>query len=176
MTDLKTMVYSPARVPYTAFLLSAGVALKQCLPAQCFLPGSLALALSSKATPIRQFELAQRTRLRCTHSGSSGSRYRSSCRRRSLACLSQPSMSNASPSSSSGLPAGEASVGRAIVKGWMATLLCVASLLAGPDVLRIGDEVASATGMGILRPPSASALTDEQVGMRSLSITTLYPD
>lgn len=38
----------------------------------------------------------------------------------------------------------------------------MASLFAGPDVLRIGDEVASATGFGLLRPPPASALSEEQ--------------
>eukprot|EP00904_Undaria_pinnatifida_P002727 jgi/Undpi1/12455/HiC_scaffold_5.g02126.m1 len=54
------------------------------------------------------------------------------------------------------------SIGRAIVKGWVAGLLCVASLFAGSDVLRIGDEVASAAGLGLLRPPPASALSDEQ--------------
>lgn len=48
----------------------------------------------------------------------------------------------------------------------MASLLCAASLLAGPDVLRIGDEVASAAGLELgldFRPPAALALTVEQV-------------
>lgn len=47
----------------------------------------------------------------------------------------------------------------------MAALLCGASIFGGPDVLRVGDEVASATGLQLAFGAQADwALSDEQVG------------
>lgn len=54
------------------------------------------------------------------------------------------------------------SFGGSLIRGCVASLLCLTSLFVGPDVFRIHDEVASATGFS-LRPPVAAALTDEQV-------------
>ena len=157
------MARSKASVPRAYFLLLSVLALERCLPAQSFGPRHLSLAASSRS--IRPYQFAQRTRLQqdinticASWPPSAGGRRGSS--------FAQPRMSSHShrPSFSSSPPK-EASIARAIFKGWAASLLCVASLFAGPDVLRIGDEVASAAGLGLLLPPPASALSEEQVGV-----------
>lgn len=48
-----------------------------------------------------------------------------------------------------------------MVRGVVASLLCAASILVGPDIFRIGDEVSQATRLSV-RPPPAGALSDEQ--------------
>lgn len=50
-----------------------------------------------------------------------------------------------------------------VVKGLMVSLFCIASFLGGPGVFRVAHEVATATGLS-MHPPSADAMTDEQVG------------
>lgn len=82
--------------------------------------------------------------------------------------------------STSSPPPGEVSVGKEVFKGWMATVLCGVSLLAGPSVCfnSIEDGIgvsAGSTPYGssrlklpvrvemALRPPVASALSEEKV-------------
>lgn len=57
-----------------------------------------------------------------------------------------------------------------VVKHIVMPLLCAASLLGGPDILRISEEVALATRLTV-RPPSAQALSDEQVIASRSSLT-----
>lgn len=156
------MARSKAPMTRAYYLLVSVLVLQRCLPAQSFGPRHLSLAASSRS--IRPFQFAQRTRLQeigiiCAANRPSPARGQ---RRPSS---TQPRMSSHSPEPScSSSPPRKAPIGRVIFKGWAAAVLCVASLFAGPDVLRIGDEVASATGFGLLRPPPASALSEEQVG------------
>lgn len=65
-------------------------------------------------------------------------------------------------STSSPLAEGASSLGKTLIRGCVASVLCATSLFAGPDVFRAHYEVASATGL-MVRPPAAAALTDEQV-------------
>lgn len=167
------MARSKASVPRAYLLLGSVLVLKRCLPAHGFGPRHLSFAVSSRS--IRTREFAQRTRLQQEISTiCAGTSRASSARGQRSPSSTQPRMSSHSsrPSYSAPSPPRKSGIGRAIVQGWAAALLCVASLFAGPDVLRIGDEVASATGFGLLRPPPASALSEEQVGVVHVPLGT----
>lgn len=157
------MARSKAPMPCAYYLLVSVLVLQRCLPAQSFGPRHLSLAASSRS--IRPFQFAQRTRLQEIGTICCAANRPSTARGHRRPSSTQPRMSSHSPEPSySSSPPRKPTIGRAIFKGWAAAVLCVASLFAGPDVLRIGDEVASATGFGLLRPPPASALSEEQVG------------
>lgn len=149
-------------MPRAYSLLGSVLVLQRCVLVQSFGPRHLSLAASSHS--IRPFQFAQRTRLEQEINTICDSSRPSSARGRKNPRSTQPRMlSHFSRPSYASSPPRKASIGKTVFKGWAAAVLCVASLFAGPDVLRIGDEVASATGFGLLRPPPASALSEEQV-------------
>ena len=156
-----------APAPRAFFLFGSVLVLQRCFPAESFAPPHLYFATSSRGA-ILPCHPAQRMRKQLEE-GSTICASRPPARgwRGSSSSSSQLGMSSQSSRPSCAAPERTKSIGRTIVKGWVAGLLCVASLFAGSDVLRIGDEVASAAGLGLLRPPPASALSDEQVGERS---------
>lgn len=161
------MARSKASLPRAYSLLGTMLVLQRCLLVQSFGPRHLSLVASSRL--IRPFQFAQRTRLQQEINTIWDSSKPSSARGRRNPRSTQPQMLiHSSRPSYASSPPRKASIGRTVLKGWAAAVLCVASLFAGPDVLRIGDEVASATGFGLLRPPPASALSEEQVGVIAL--------
>lgn len=106
---------------------------------------------SSQQRPHRQ-----RTRLQCSEHDADSGRSRSS-RRWSPARVGATKLWMANLSPGGGESGG--GVGRATARGWIATLLCVASFVGGPDLL-LGKPHGLPTS---LRPPLASALSEEQV-------------
>lgn len=155
MLGQKTMTRSSAVVPCLALLLGKLEVVQGFLPAQSFVPArhcpvsaSAAASTTSAQEPPHQRTRSPRNR---HDTRSSWSRARLKGGRTLLA--TDLSMVGSSPGGESGGSA----------RGLIATLLCVGSLLSGPDILRLEPRQGGVETF--VRPPIASALTEEQVRM-----------
>lgn len=163
------MMRSPAvalvgALPCLCLLLGKAVVLGFVTPAQSFIipaPNALHHHHHHHPSSSQEHPHRQRTRspTRNQHDTNSSSERRSA-RRWPPARLGATKLSMTRPSPGGGELSG-GMVGRAVARGWIATLLCVAAFFASPDTVLVGKP------RGLLptslRPPLASALSEEQV-------------
>lgn len=147
------MTRSQALAPCLALLLGSAVVLEGFLPAPLLIPArhNAVSRRHHRATSVQEHPHHQtRTRSTADHN------HDDSFAKTTTATLSMARSS----------PGGNASGAR----GWIATLLCAAALLSGPDVVQMENQQQGLPSL--LRPPIASALSEEQVWPKSTAART----
>lgn len=136
--------------------LTVTLVLHQCLPTYSF---------TFTTSTMRHSKISQRPS--CPQQLTDSQRYCAlktcASNRRHRGVVQTGAMVRRRSTSMSASPGDSSSLGWGVIRGIMTSFLCAGSLLAGPGVFRVTDEVATASGL-IARPPAACALSDEQVG------------